>query len=150
MVTIRDYRFEFYEQLKMLTKMASYSLISYKHAAALISKSTVFSSGINKFVGEFKDENNKIHYKTIHAEINVFETFPKKHVRGMDILVIRIGKNSALKNSRPCNQCIDKLKKLGIRKVFYSDDNGYIVSEHVETMEKRHVSSGTRHLLRCL
>lgn len=143
----RNYINNFDIQLKKLTKMASESAIYYKHAAALIVGNNIYSIGVNKFIGEMKDKNNKSHYKTMHAEINVFENFSKKNVRGMDILVIRVNKNSALKNSRPCNQCIDKLQKIGIRKVFYSDDDGYIVSEHLEYMEKRHISSGTRHLL---
>ena len=82
----------------------------------------------------------------MHAEITVFEKLPRKKVKGMDILVIRINKNFALKNSRPCNQCIDKLIKFGIRKVFYSNEDGIIVSEFVERMEKIHISSGTKHL----
>ena len=67
----------------------------------------------------------------------------------MDILVIRVNKNLTLKNSRPCSQCIDKLSKLGIRKVFYSNEEGDIVWEFVEQMKKTHISAGTRHLF-CL
>lgn len=142
------------EQLEILTKMASNSTIHYKHAAALISGNMIYSAGINKFIKQSKIP--KLHRKasacevrkTIHAEINVFEHFPKKNIKGMvlDILVIRINKNHILKNSRPCNQCIEKLQKIGIRKVYYSDDNGNIISEHVQYMEKIHSSSGTLHL----
>ena len=136
-------RFE--EPLKLLKKTANESIVHYKHAAALISGNTIHSFGANKFIKEIKI-NDQIYYKTIHAEIMVFNKLPKKRVRGMDILVIRINKNFALKNSRPCAQCIDKLNKMGIRRVFYSNDEGNIVSELVEKMEKTHISSGTRHL----
>lgn len=146
----RDYRHLFNDHLELLTKLASDSIIYYKHAAALLCGTNLYSLGINKFVGEFKDKDNKVHYKTVHAEINVFKNFPKKNVKGMDILVIRINKKFVLKNSRPCNQCIDKLRKIGIRRVYYSNDEGSITSENVEMMEKRHVSSGTRHLVKCL
>lgn len=130
------------EQLEILTKMASNSTIYYKHAAALISGNMIYSAGINKFIKQSKIPSLR---KTIHAEINVFENFPKKNIKGLvlDILVIRINKNHILKNSRPCNQCIEKLQKIGIRKVYYSDDNGNIISEHVQYMEKIHSSSGT-------
>jgi deoxycytidylate deaminase len=130
------------QQLEILTKMASDSTIYHKHAAALISGNTIYSAGINKFIKEIKNNNN-IYKRTMHAEINVFENFPKKNVKGLDILVIRINKNYVLKNSRPCNQCIEKLKKIGIRRVYYSDHNGNIIYEKVEYMEKLHVSSGT-------
>jgi deoxycytidylate deaminase len=139
------YNHKFEEPLRLLKKKAIESIVYYKHAAALISGDTVYSSGTNKFIKEIKI-NDQIYYRTMHAEITVFERLPKKKVRGMDILVIRINKHLALRNSRPCNQCIDKLSKLGIRKVYYSNEEGQIVWEFVEQMEKLHISSGTRHL----
>jgi hypothetical protein len=139
------YNHKFEEPIRLLKKIAIESIVYYKHAAALISGDTIYSSGANKFIKEIKI-NDQIYYKTMHAEITVFERLPKKKVRGMDILVIRINKNLALRNSRPCTQCIEKLSKLGIRKVYYSNEDGHIVGEFVEQMEKTHISSGTRHL----
>ena len=139
------YNHRFEEPIRLLKKIAIESIVYYKHAAALMSGDTIYSSGANKFVKEIK-LNDQTYYKTMHAEITVFEKLPKKKVRGMDILVIRINKNLALRNSRPCNQCIEKLSKLGIRKVYYSNEEGNIVWEFVEQMEKTHISSGTKHL----
>lgn len=139
------YNHRFEEPIRLLKKIAIESIVYYKHAAALMSGDTIYSSGANKFVKEIK-MNDQTYYKTMHAEITVFEKLPKKKVRGMDILVIRINKNLALRNSRPCNQCIDKLSKLGIRKVYYSNEEGNIVWEFVEQMEKTHISSGTKYL----
>jgi tRNA(Arg) A34 adenosine deaminase TadA len=145
MEVIDMYNHRFEEPIRLLKKIAIESIVYYKHAAALISGDTIYSSGANKFVKEIK-LNDQIYYRTMHAEITVFERLPKKKVRGMDILVIRINKNLALRNSRPCSQCIDKLSKLGIRKVYYSNEDGNIVWEFVEQMEKTHISSGTKHL----
>lgn len=139
---------KFEKPLELLKKIANDSIVYYKHAAALLYNDTIYSYGINKFIKEIKIDN-QIYYKTMHAEITVFEKLPKKKVRGMDILVIRVNKNLTLKNSRPCSQCIDKLSKLGIRKVFYSNEEGDIVWEFVEQMKKTHISAGTRHLF-CL
>lgn len=139
------YNHKFEEPLRLLKKIAIESIVYYKHAAALISGDTILSSGANKFIKEVKI-NDQTYYRTMHAEITVFQRLPKKKVRGMDILVIRINKNLALRNSRPCAQCIDKLCKLGIRKVYYSNEDGQIVWEFVEQMEKTHISSGTKHL----
>lgn len=139
------YNHKFEEPIKLLKKIAIESIVYYKHAAALIAGDTIYSSGTNKFVKEIKI-NDQIYYRTMHAEITVFEKLPKKKFRGMDILVIRINKNLALRNSRPCNHCIDKLSKMGIRKVYYSNESGNIVWEFVEQMEKNHISSGTKHL----
>jgi len=62
----------------------------------------------------------------------------------MDIIVIRINKKLQLRNSRPCKDCIDELKQIGIRKVYYSNDNGDIVYEFVENMIKTHTSAGMK------
>ena len=145
---------DFEEYIDLLKKLAVNSDINCKHAAALLYNNNIYSPSINKFIKSFdiKSKNTdeiQTHYKTIHAEISVFLNFPKKKsMKGMDIIVIRINKNLALKNSRPCNHCIDKLKKIGIRKVFYSNEDGKIISEFINDMEKIHISSGTRLLNR--
>lgn len=143
---IHEHKFE--EQIKFLKKIAFESIVYYKHAAALISGDTIYSSGANKFIKEVKVKN-QTYYKTMHAEITVFEKLPKKKLRGLDIIVIRVNKHLALRNSRPCNECIDKLLKFGIRKVYYSNEDGKIVSEFVEQMEKVHMSAGTKHFFTC-
>ena len=135
---------KFHFALDILRKKASYSDISYKHAAALIHNDQIYSSAMNKFISIKTSKFKHQVYKTIHAELNVFETFPKRHVKGMDILVIRINNQLKLKNSRPCSHCIEELRRIGIRKVYYSDDSGHIVWEWVEHMDKRHISAGTK------
>jgi len=51
-------------------------------------------------------------------------------------------KSGLLKNSRPCNQCIDTMIKYRIKKIIYSSDTGEIHCEKPEDMERLHVSSG--------
>jgi deoxycytidylate deaminase len=126
-----------------LIKMANNSDISYKHSAGLIYNEQVYVMGVNKFV-PFKKYKGMQLYRTIHAEMSIFEKIPKRLVRGMDIIVIRINRSSKLRNSRPCQDCIDEMKRIGIRKVYYSDDNGEIVYEFVDDMVKTHTSAGMR------
>ena len=134
-----------YEMLDILKKAAMRSTVENKHAAALLK-----GNYKNKLIIGFnRPIKEKVKYKTIHAEINAIFNFPydKKAIKGMDIIVIR-NKNGNLKNSRPCNHCIDKMANVGIRKVFYSNDEGNIVYEYLEKMERIHVSSGWKHELR--
>jgi deoxycytidylate deaminase len=111
------------------------------------------SYGFNKFIKEItirKDNQTQTHYKTIHAEVDVLCNYPnKKQIKGMDLIVIRVNKQNMLRNSRPCNDCISKLNKLGIRKVFYSNEKGDIVYEYVQDMPNLHISSGRRFLHKC-
>ena len=116
-------------------------VLRYKHAACLIKGKKVYSFGINQCV------YNKVLQVSVHAEIDALCKLSSKLLKGMDILIIRIGKSSELRNSRPCNSCIDKLQRYGIRKVFYSNDQGDIVYEFVDSMPKIYTSSGYRYKL---
>ena len=132
----------FEEIINKLKKNAYKSTINHKHSAALItSKQYILSIGFNHFI---RNE------KTIHAEINAICKLPKKLVKGHNLLVIRVngnwaGTSTPLKNSRPCNDCIDKLIKIGINKVYYSNEYGDIIYEYVNNMEKLHECSQSRY-----
>ena len=58
------------------------------------------------------------------------------------IVVVRYGKDGTLKNSRPCNHCLEIMKFYRIKKISYSTDTGDVMSEKPENMEQMHVSSG--------
>lgn len=129
--------------LPLLIKIASHSTVNQRHSAALINGNTIYNIGINKYCSKSK-------LSTIHAEIDALMSFDKKYfksLKGMDILIIRINQNNncnnrKLKISRPCNNCIDTLRKFDIRKVYYSDEYGNIVFEYLYDMQKKHTSAG--------
>jgi len=129
--------------IEELIRVASNSDISYKHSAGLIYNGRVYMTGVNKFV-PFKKYKGIQLYRTIHAEMSIFERISKRYVRGMDMIVIRVNKRSELRNSRPCEDCIEELRRIGIRKVYYSDDRGDVVYEFVDDMVKTHMSAGMR------
>lgn len=139
------------EPISILTKKAlnSSSCVQYKHSACLIKGDKIFSIGINKCIKKIHF-GDKIAKSTVHAEINAILQADLRFTKGMDILIIRVNKSKKLKNSRPCNSCIDKLKKHGIRKAYYSNDQGEIVWEFIDHMPKIHVSSGNAFLKKML
>jgi len=50
-------------------------------------------------------------------------------------------------NSRPCNDCIIKMKRAGIKEVIYSTGTQEIYRvEKINDMELLHISSGYRHI----
>ena len=57
-------------------------------------------------------------------------------------MVVRYSKLGELKNSRPCNHCLDTMVKYKIKKIMYSTDDGIIITEKPENMKKSHTSSG--------
>ena len=129
-------------------KIAKNSAVNQRHSAALIKGDEIYNIGFNKYCSNAK-------YSTVHAEIDALLTFNKKYIKGikgMDIIIIRIGAYSKsdkinLKISRPCNNCIDTLRKFDIRKVYYSDEYGNIVYENLKDMQKKHTSAGEKYKL---
>ena len=126
--------------VNILIKIAKNSAVNQRHSAALIKGDEIYNIGFNKYCSNAK-------YSTVHAEIDALLTFNKKYlkgVKGMDIIIIRINNYNSckLKISRPCNNCIDTLRKYDIRKVYYSDEYGNIVYENLKNMQKKHTSAG--------
>jgi deoxycytidylate deaminase len=131
---------KFTDIVELLTRIAQNSNLVHKHSACLLWGDKVYAVGVNKYFG-VKADGKPIKI-SIHAEEDAIINCNSKLSKGMDILVIRIGKSNKLRYSRPCNSCIDKLDKKGIRKAYYSDLNGNIVYEFIDNMPKQHNSSG--------
>jgi cytidine deaminase len=126
-----------------LIRIAKTSSLMHKHSACLMQSGKMCSVAVNKhFQSTWKNEPICV---SIHAEIGALFNCNAKSSKGMDILVVRIGKSQKMRNSRPCNACIEKLQKKGIRKAYYSTDTGSIVWEFVDTMPKLHTSCGNRY-----
>lgn len=74
----------------------------------------------------------------------VFKPAQEKKLKKIDIVVIRIDKkdkeNIQLVNARPCQNCLEMMKTIGIRRVYYSDDFGDIICENIKDMISIHSS----------
>jgi len=141
--TLNKFYDKFYDNIQTLKKIAKNSPLQHKHSACLMKGDKIISMGYNKYIKESIINNNVVKF-TIHAEIDALCKLDKKLIKGHDILIIRISKSYNLKNSRPCNSCIEKLKRRGIRKVYYSNEYGNIICEFLEDMHKLHICSGDR------
>ena len=63
----------------------------------------------------------------------------RRFLKKCDILVVK--KNCG--NSRPCMKCLESMKKLGVRRVYYSYDRE-IKMEKVNEMKSDHLSAKYR------
>ena len=95
--------------------------------------------------------NNECICYSTHAEMDVLHKVLKKcknnfkdniDLSDYSIVVVRFGKDGNLRNSRPCNHCLEVMVRYRIKKILYSKDDGTIANEKPETMEQCHVSSG--------
>lgn len=73
---------------------------------------------------------------SMHAEVGALLDFlklrKKKCATGLDVWVVRISrKTGKLTSSRPCKSCLNILKTHGIRRVWYSCNDGSINCEYM-------------------
>lgn len=61
----------------------------------------------------------------------------KKAMKRVMLLVVRMGKAGEFRDSTPCQRCMEAMKKIGIKKVAYSDDTGKIVECRVKNLITR-------------
>src|SRR5438132_613522 len=71
----------------------------------------------------------------------------RNRLSSLTIVVIRVGTDHMLLNSRPCSQCILHMRSVGVRKVIYSIEGHGLVCENVNKMETTHLTLGRRKLL---
>jgi len=96
--------------------------------------------------------NNSCIFYSTHAEMSVIYKILKScklqpfkdfvDLSDYVIVVIRYGKDGCLKNSRPCNHCLEMMERYRIKKIIYSNDDGSINTDKPENMERIHTSSG--------
>ena len=91
---------------------------------------------------------------TIHAEthclLQMFKYIFKqqKNLNKFCIFVIRIKRDTGeFLNSKPCKECIIRMIECGIRKIYYSDENGNIIMEKLKFITNKS-SSGNVSLKR--
>lgn len=63
-----------------------------------------------------------------------------------DLFVVRIKKNGTIGNARPCYNCLNMMKAVKIRKVYYSISDDNIICESVKDMISIQASSVTKNI----
>jgi|SRR3989338_195092 len=118
----------------------------YYHTAFVLTKSGKYLS-----TGHNHDRtvlHGKFCGQTMHAEIHALNNlFGKKNNcrrNKINVYVIRETADGRLVNSRPCNNCLDFMKKYHVHKVYYSTDDGTIKVEKLRDMSYIHKSLGWR------
>lgn len=92
---------------------------------------------------------------SLHAEAhamisyygNVFSNINRKKIHKLDLYVTRVNKAGEICNARPCFKCLELMKYLKIRKVYYSISGNETVCENVKDMISIQTSSVHKFLL---
>lgn len=109
----------FFEVARTLCKHSNHP--AYKHGAVIVHKNRIISSGFNRL----KTSPRSTHaFQQIHAEMDaIFKS--RVDLKKCTMYITRETKDGRLAESRPCPACMEVIRASGIKKVFYSTNNGF-------------------------
>jgi cytidine deaminase len=111
----------------------------------LLKKANILSYGVNR-MGDTEGLKPGIHAE--HDALLKLIPNKKRKLKNINLLVIRVSGKNKLQSSKPCNNCIQMMKKLSIKKrykiqnVYYSDNNENIIKTTLYALdnEEKHYS----------
>jgi|TARA_B100001964_G_scaffold211099_1_gene246081 deoxycytidylate deaminase len=96
---------------------------AFRLGAVLVNKNSIISVGNNSY-----KTHPLLKYRTewpfLHAEQHAIIRRGLDNCEGLDLYVVRILKNLNYAISYPCDVCKQLIKDVGIRNVYYIDENG--------------------------
>lgn len=126
----------YFRAAKAVSELSNYPI--HKMGCVVVKRHRVVSSGHNHKTKccalQAKLDTEKYGVQCpgkFHAEIMALLPLMKAKVdlKGSSIFVYRQHKNGTLAMARPCSSCQKVIKELGIKKVFYTIENGYAVEK---------------------
>jgi tRNA(Arg) A34 adenosine deaminase TadA len=114
--------------IDLATRVAENSAeTGYRHGAILVRGNSVLNASCNKnaysrFGERFRkrDKGDATH----HAELGCILGLDRSITRGADVYVVRVGRSGNLLLSKPCDMCEAALRHVGVRRVYYSLNDG--------------------------
>lgn len=102
---------------------------NFRVGAVIVRKNQVLSFGHNKPTQTHPRSRNA--WRRIHAELDAILGVPLEVLRGADAYIVRITHTGLLAMSRPCIDCVNLLREVGIRKMYYSNEKRVVQEENV-------------------
>ena len=103
------------------------------HLGAVVVKGgRILASGYNRV-----QQHNKLCYRKFNSSVHAEQDAIRKLLGNPDLLygsslyVSRIGRSGSLLLAKPCAFCMDLIRSVGIKKIFYTDSDGSITMEKV-------------------
>ena len=103
----------------------------YQMGAVIFKGSRIFSSGHNSFRSSTIPVKYKRFFHTLHAEQAALQGINWESIKGSSILVIRVNQSGSISMSYPCKYCIESIRYVGIKYLYYSNRKGEIKKEKV-------------------
>lgn len=110
------------------------SYYPYRVGAVIYKGKRILGAGFNA-VRSFSKINDK--YKafreSLHAEQHAMMNVKNwSSMKGASIIVVRINMSGTISLAKPCENCMQSIRAVKIKEIYYSDRNGQIILEKVE------------------
>lgn len=104
-----------------------------RHGAIVVKGGKIVGFGFNKsnhtqFGQRFRCPNKG--HATMHAEINAILGLPRSTTEGADIYIVRVNKVHQWRMSKPCPMCEEALRFVGVKRAFYTLEDGKHYGSH--------------------
>lgn len=98
----------------------------FRHGAVLVKGGSVISFSFNKnkfcpFAQRFRSLPG---IPTVHAEVGCILGLPRSITTNADVYVVRLGSDNTVRLSKPCQMCQSCLSHVGVKRIFYSIEQG--------------------------
>tara|TARA_B100000131_G_C18116871_1_gene611566 strand:+ start:118 stop:552 length:435 start_codon:yes stop_codon:yes gene_type:complete len=98
-----------------------------RHGAVLVKGGSVINTSFNKenfssFGSRFRPSQRGP--ATVHAELGCVLGIARDRTSGADIYVCRINRDGDFRSSKPCIMCHEILKHVGVKRVYYTTNEG--------------------------
>lgn len=112
---------KFFDLAAKLAKQSTHH--THRFGAVIVDKNKIVSVGTNKIKTHPRSQHK---WHMLHAELSALFSVRFEDLRGCDIYVLRENLNGRKGNSKPCKVCEAALREAGIRKVYYTTEDGYV------------------------
>ena len=105
--------------LPLAISQAKKSKMLHKHGAVIFKNKTILGAGYNQHCSN-PDAKRKF---SIHSEKSALTGLRQDQIYGASILAIRVNSSGEVTTAAPCKGCQKLMKRKGIVKCFYFDEN---------------------------
>lgn len=107
-----------------LAKRLSYKSNHHKvqMGCVIVDKNRVIGLGINQMKTNPK---SPYPYKTTHCEFDAVLDCERRSIKGASIYIYRENKSGTLANAKPCRYCEYLLRRVGIKRVYFTNNGSY-------------------------
>ncbi len=114
-------KLKFFDLARKLSKKSNHH--QHKLGCVIVKRNRIMGLGFNQIKTHTKSNNE---FKMLHAEISALLGISYEDLEGCDAYVYREHRNGKKAMAKPCAACEQALRMAGIKRVFFTIEDGYM------------------------